>query len=69
MEIRDLRRDETDFLRQMLYTALAWRPDVELPPREWVLEHPQVDPGSGSTSALAKSISRRTMRTAGWLSS
>jgi len=38
MEIRDLRRDETDFLRQMLYTALAWRPDVELPPREWVLE-------------------------------
>src|SRR5262245_22336608 len=28
----------------MLYTALDWRPDVELPPREWVLEHPQVAP-------------------------
>jgi GNAT superfamily N-acetyltransferase len=44
MEIRDLRPDETDFLREMLYTALAWRPDVELPPREWVLEHSQVAP-------------------------
>ena len=44
MEIRDLRADETPFLREMLYTALAWRPDVELPPREWVLEHPQVAP-------------------------
>jgi len=44
VEIRDLRPDETDFLCEMLYTALAWRPDVELPPREWVLEHPQVAP-------------------------
>ncbi len=44
MEIRDLRPDETAFLREMLYTALDWRPDVELPPREWVLEHPQVVP-------------------------
>jgi GNAT superfamily N-acetyltransferase len=44
VEIRDLRPDETEFLREMLYTALAWRPDVELPPREWVLEHPQVAP-------------------------
>jgi len=41
-EVRDLRADETPFLEQMLYTALAWRPDVELPPREWVLAHPQV---------------------------
>jgi len=24
--------------------ALAWRPNVELPPRELVLEHPRVDP-------------------------
>ena len=44
MEIRDLRRDETDFLQDMLYAALAWRPDVELPPREWVLAHAQVAP-------------------------
>src|SRR5262249_41221980 len=42
--IRDLRNDETPFLREMLYTALAWRPGVELPPREWVLEHEQVAP-------------------------
>ena len=26
----------------MLWTALAWRPGVELPPREFVLAHPQV---------------------------
>jgi len=44
MEIRDLRLDETPFLREMLYTALDWRQDVELPPVEWVLEHPQVAP-------------------------
>lgn len=44
MEIRDLRPDETPFLQEMLYTALAWRPDVELPPLDWVMEHPQVAP-------------------------
>ena len=26
----------------MLYTALAWRRDVELPSSEWVLAHPKV---------------------------
>ena len=41
-EVRDLRAEETPFLEEMLYAALAWRPDVELPPREWVLAHPQV---------------------------
>ena len=40
--IRDLRGDEIGFLREMLHAALAWRPDVELPPIEWVLAHPQV---------------------------
>ena len=44
MVIRDFRPDEMPFLREMLYAALAWRPDVELPPVEWVLEHPQVAP-------------------------
>ena len=41
-EIRDLREDEVPFLEEMLYAALAWRADVELPPPEWVLAHPQV---------------------------
>jgi GNAT superfamily N-acetyltransferase len=44
VEIRDLRPDETSFLLDMLYAALGWNPDVELPPRDWVLEHPQVAP-------------------------
>ena len=42
IEIRDLRADELEFLRDMLYAALDWRPDVELPPREFVLAHEQV---------------------------
>jgi ribosomal protein S18 acetylase RimI-like enzyme len=44
VEIRDLRPDETALLQDMLCTALAWRPGVELPPRAWLLEHPQVAP-------------------------
>ena len=40
--IRELRADEIGFLHEMLYAALAWRPDVELPPAELVLAHPQV---------------------------
>lgn len=44
MVIRDLRESEIAFLREMLFTALAWRPDVELPPLDWVLAHPQVEP-------------------------
>jgi len=44
VDIRELRPSEVAFLQEMLYTALDWRPDVELPPREWVLDHPQVAP-------------------------
>ena len=44
MLIRDLRQDEQDFLQEMLYAALAWRPNVALPPKEVVLAHPQVAP-------------------------
>lgn len=40
MTIRDLRADELDFLRSMLYTALDWRGDGTLPPPELVLDHP-----------------------------
>jgi GNAT superfamily N-acetyltransferase len=42
MEIRELRDDDLGFLREMLYAALAWRPDVTLPPADFVLAHPQV---------------------------
>ena len=44
MRIRDLRDEDLGFLREMLYEALDWRPGVDLPPIEWVLEHPQVAP-------------------------
>ena len=40
--IRELMPDDVAFLREMVYAALDWRPDVELPPREFVLAHPQV---------------------------
>jgi ribosomal protein S18 acetylase RimI-like enzyme len=40
--IRDLRAGEEEFLREMLYAALAWNPERELPPAEWVLAHPKV---------------------------
>lgn len=42
IEIHGMTNGEISFLQEMLYAALAWRPDVELPSREWVLEHPQV---------------------------
>jgi ribosomal protein S18 acetylase RimI-like enzyme len=40
--IRDLRHDEAEFLREMLIAALDWNPHRELPPKEFVLAHPQV---------------------------
>jgi ribosomal protein S18 acetylase RimI-like enzyme len=42
MRIRELRDDELGFLDDMLYAALDWRPGGELPPKEFVLVHPQV---------------------------
>ena len=42
MRIRDLQTDELRFLGEMLYAALDWRGDGELPPPELVLAHEQV---------------------------
>ena len=42
MRVRDIAEGELTFLGEILYAALAWRPDVELPPIEYVLAHPQV---------------------------
>jgi GNAT superfamily N-acetyltransferase len=42
MLIRDLREDELPFLHDMLYAALAWRPDRWLPPKARLLRIPQV---------------------------
>jgi GNAT superfamily N-acetyltransferase len=41
-EIRELRDDDLDFLREMLYAALDWRQDASLPPIDFILSHPQV---------------------------
>lgn len=41
MEIRDLRPDETPFLRDMLYAALDWKADRWLPPKFLVVRIPQ----------------------------
>jgi GNAT superfamily N-acetyltransferase len=42
LTIRELTRDDLPFLREMLYAALAWRPNPELPPLEAVIDHPQL---------------------------
>jgi hypothetical protein len=52
--IRDLREDELDFLRDMLYAALAWRPGVELPRPELGVEAPVSAPRSSRRSMLAR---------------
>jgi GNAT superfamily N-acetyltransferase len=38
--IRELASDDLPFLKEMLYAALAWQPDRELPPFEAVIDHP-----------------------------
>jgi GNAT superfamily N-acetyltransferase len=42
VEIRDLRLDETQFLRDMLYAAIDWNPARPLPSKEQLLEFPQL---------------------------
>ena len=42
IRIRELEATDLAFLQEMLYAALDWRADGELPAREWVLAHPQV---------------------------
>jgi GNAT superfamily N-acetyltransferase len=42
MEIRDLRADETAFLRDMLDAALRWNPSRRLPPKALLLRLPQL---------------------------
>lgn len=42
MEIRELRPDETPFLRDMLYAALDWKPGRWLPPKFLLVRIPQV---------------------------
>jgi GNAT superfamily N-acetyltransferase len=64
IEIRELREDDLDFLGEMLYAALAWRPETSLPPLDFVLAHPQVvifhrDWGrEGDTALLAEEHGR-----------
>jgi GNAT superfamily N-acetyltransferase len=42
VEIRDVRAQETAFLRDMLYAALKWNPDRRLPPKALLLRLPQL---------------------------
>jgi GNAT superfamily N-acetyltransferase/predicted nucleotidyltransferase len=41
VRVRDLAPDEIPFLGEMLYAALDWRADIDFPPLEFVLVHPE----------------------------
>jgi GNAT superfamily N-acetyltransferase len=62
--IRELTEDDLGFLREMLYAALDWRPDAELPPIEFVLAHEQIvifheDWGRAGDTALVAEVNGR----------
>jgi GNAT superfamily N-acetyltransferase len=65
IEIRDLRADETAFLRDMLYAALDWNPKRWLPPKWLLLRLPQLTMfyrawgHDGDTGLVAEADGRR----------
>jgi GNAT superfamily N-acetyltransferase len=66
LEIRDLRAEETAFLRDMLYAALKWSPKRRLPPKWLLLRLPQLtmfhkDWGRPGDTALVAEVDGRPL--------